>query len=337
MKENHMPKSKLDEVIASINKKYGKELVMKATDFKRPEVARLSSGSLFLDLLLGSDKNGNAGWPMGRVVELYGPQMAGKSSLSMKTIAEAQKQGKLCAWFDAEKSFEPDRAKTLGVDVDKLFLTQETMGERVVELMCDLLKTEDIGVIVVDSLASLVPKAELEKSMEDSNRMALVANMMSQALRKLTSLNQDTLIIFINQLRVNPGNTYGNPEYTPGGKALGYYASVRVELRTGEWIIENKKKIGQIVKFKITKNKTSRPHEQGSFQFMYTGEIDQIDEVISVGELTGAILRKGAYYYLDDDTGFHGRDDMYRQFKEDPKLFERAKQQVFGAIENVTN
>lgn len=324
-----MPKTKLDELIADINKKYGSEVVIKGKDFKRPEVERLSSGSFFLDILLGVDKKGKGGWPVGRIVELYGPQMAGKSSLSMKTIVEAQKQGKLCAWFDAEKSFEPERAKTMGVDIDKLFLSQETMGERVIELMCDLLKSGEVGVIVVDSLASLVPKAELEKSMEDSNRMALVASMMSMGLRKLTSLNNDTLIIFINQLRTNPGATYGNPEYTPGGKALGYYASVRVELRAGEWIIENKKKIGQQVKFKITKNKTSRPHEQGMFQFMYDGKIDQIDEIISVGELNGQIQRKGAYYYLDAETGFHGREDLYTQLKNDPALFERARKQVF--------
>lgn len=336
-----MPKSNLDEVIASINKKYGKELIYKAKDLQLTEVDRITTGSLFLDKLLGTNKKKQSGWPMGRIVELYGPEMSGKSSLCMKTIASAQKQGMMCAWFDVEKSFEADRAEALGVDTQKLLLNQAdedkngepVSGESILEIVCDLLKTKQVDVIVVDSLASLVPKAELEKSLDDSQRMALAASMMSQALRKINTLNSKTLIIFINQLRTNPGTSYGNPEYTPGGKALKYYSSVRLELRTGEWIVENKQKIGQIVKFKIAKNKTSRPHEQGMFQFMYTGEIDQIDEIISVGELTGAIKRKGAYYYLDADTGFHGRDDMYNSLKKDPALFEKAKKIVFTTNE----
>ncbi len=323
--------SKIDEVIAAINKKYGEDVVIRAKDLKVEEVSRLNSGSLYLDRLLGVDKEGQGGWPMGRIIELYGPQMSGKSSLCMKTLVEAQKRGLLCAWFDTEKSFEIARAKQMGVDTDNLFLTQESGGERVIEMMCDLLRGGEVKVIVVDSLAGLVPKAEIEKSMEESNRMALVAQMMSQGLRKLNALNKSgALIIFINQLRTNPGATYGNPEYTPGGKALGYAASIRVELRTGEWIIEDKKKIGQIVKFKVSKNKTSTPHEQGTFQFMYEGQIDQIDELISVGELLGSIMRKGAYYYLTPDQGFHGRDDLYRSLKDDVKLFEQAKSIVFG-------
>ncbi len=320
--------SDLKFLISKLNKKFGEGSVVLAKDFKHQEVGRLSSGSLFLDKCLGRNASKVSGWPLGRIVELYGPQMAGKSTLALKTISEAQKKGMTCAYFDCEKSFDKDRAKVLGVNIDELLVSVEAIGEKVLEAIAELLKTKEVGVIVVDSLASMVPQAEMDKSLEDSNRMALVAQMMSQGLRKLTALNDDTLIIFINQLREKPGVVYGNPSYTPGGKALGFYASVRVELRAGDWILEDKRKIGNVVKFNITKNKTATPHQTGYYKFLYSGEIDKADELISIGLLNATIKQKGAYFYIDEEA-FRGREELEEGLKKDAILFEKVRKVVF--------
>jgi recombination protein RecA len=194
-----------------------------------------------------------------------------------------------------------------------------------------MLKSKSIGIIVFDSLAAMIPKIEIEDDLEDA-QMASSARMMSKALRKLTHFNEKTLIIFINQLRENPGTTYGNPEYTPGGRALKFYASLRVDVRRGDWIfdtVRKEEKAGQIVKFRVTKNKTAPPFKEGYFKFLYQGELDKVDELISLGILNGRIVRRGGYFDLGAHT-WQGRDAMEADLKKDEKLFEEAKGIVFS-------
>ena len=295
--------SNIKAVIAKINKKFGENTIGHANDLKFTDVSRVTSGSLFLDWALGkSGKEQVSGFPLGRVVELFGPPSSGKSLLSMKTIAAAQKKGINCAYIDCENSFDKEFATKLGVDVDKLLLSRESIGEKVIEIMARLLESKEFGIIVLDSVASMIPLAELEADMENQ-QMAMAARMMSKALRKLTTLNEETLLIFINQLRLNPGTKYGNPEYTPGGKSLGFYASIRVAIRRGDWIVdtesEGKPKIGQMIKFKVEKNKTAPPLKDGYFKLLYTGEIDEVDELISLAILGDDLNRKEAWFYSD--------------------------------------
>lgn len=323
--------SDLKALLSKLNKSYGDGTIGFIKDMRHVDTARVPSGSLFLDWALGKNPaTGDAGWPLGRIVELYGTPSSGKSLISLKTISEAQKLGMPCAYIDAENSFDPDFSGKLGVDVSKLILSQESVGETVIDVIGALLNAEAVKVVVVDSVASLISKTELEDPMEQQ-QMALSARMMSKGLRKLTTLNKDTLIIFINQIRVNPGNKYGNPEYTPGGKSLGFYSSIRVEVRQGDWMVDGatKTKIGQVVKFKVKKNKTAPPLRDGYFKFRYEGDIDRIDELVSLGILQGAITRKGAYFYIGDE-GFLGREAMDSELRNKPELFEQARELVFG-------
>lgn len=316
-------------LVASINKMFGEDTLSFVKDMKFTEIKRTPSGSLFLDWALGSTKDGVAGWPFGRMIELYGAPSSGKSLISMKTIAESQKLGLSCAYLDVEKAFDKDFAKKLGIDIDKLILTQVTTGEKAMDIACEILRSKEIDVMVIDSVASLVPKAELEETLEKAT-MAQTARLMSKALRKLTALNSQTVVIFINQLRTNPNASYGaNPEYTPGGKSLGYYSSLRVEIRRGDWLVDkNKQKIGQVIKFKVVKNKTSAPYKDGYFKFYYDGTIDKADELISLAILRDKLTRKGAYYYFGEE-GFRGREDLESQLKTNDELYERLRKEVF--------
>jgi recombination protein RecA len=322
----------LKELIAQINKRYGENTLGFAKDLKFTDIPRISSGSSFLDWALGKNiKDSMSGWPLGRTVELYGPESSGKSLISLLTIAQAQKKNLACAYMDCEGTFDKGFASILGVDTSKLLLTRESAGEKVLELAIEMLKSKSIGIIVFDSLAAMIPKIEIEDDLEDA-QMASSARMMSKALRKLTHFNEKTLIIFINQLRENPGTTYGNPEYTPGGRALKFYASLRVDVRRGDWIfdtVRKEEKAGQIVKFRVTKNKTAPPFKEGYFKFLYQGELDKVDELISLGILNGRIVRRGGYFDLGAHT-WQGRDAMEADLKKDEKLFEEAKGIVFS-------
>jgi recombination protein RecA len=319
-------------LIAKINKKFGDLSVGYAHGLKFTDIPRITSGSLFMDWALGKNKkDGTSGWPLKRIVELYGPESAGKSLISMKTVAYAQKAGLSCVYIDSENTFDKEFAKTLGVDVGKLMLSRESAGEKVFEMMFELLRSEKVGIIVIDSLAALLPNMEAEGEMEQQF-MAPMARMMSKGLRKLNHLNKSTLIIFINQLRVNPGTKYGDPTYTPGGNALKYYSAIRLAIRKSEWIFDEKdkkKKIGQVIKFRVVKNKSDVPLKEGSFKFLYSGEIEKADELISFGLLNKKIKRKGAFYYINSDR-FQGRDDLESSLKKDKKLFEKAKELVFN-------
>lgn len=322
-------------LINKLNKDYGENTIGFASDLKYSEIPRLPSGSLFLDYTLGQNhKDLHSGWPLGRIVELYGPESSGKSLICLKTIVEAQKAGYVAAYIDCENSFDKQFAEQLGVDTSKLLITRESQAEKVLEIIGKLLEEyKDVKVIIVDSLASMIPKVEIEADLE-ANQMASVARVMSKGLRKLIHKNKNNaLVIFINQLRENPGaGMYANPEYTPGGKALKYYSSIRAEVRKGEWLFEGedkKKKIGQTVKFKIVKNKTDIPLREGYFKFLYKGEIDKMDELVSLALLNDKISRKGPYYAFGNHT-WQGRDKMEKELADNKETFEELRKEVFS-------
>ncbi len=325
----------LKTTVAEINKKYGEGTMGFASDVKYTSNLRLPSGSLFLDYILGRNSAENkSGWPIGTIIELYGPESSGKSLISMKTIVEAQKMGFDCAYMDCEKTFDPTYATKLGIDVNKLIVSREQRAEKVLDTACKLVQEESVKVIVFDSIASMVPIKALESDLDDPQQMAAMAFVMSRGLPKLIALNKNnTLCIFINQLREKPGVSYGNPEYTPGGKAIKYYSSLRVEVRRGDWLFDEedkKKKIGQVVKFKAVKNKTDIPLRDGYFNFIYeTGVIDKMDELISIGLLNETISRQGSYYTLLD-VSLQGKEALAKKLLEDQEFFEKAKLEVFG-------
>jgi recombination protein RecA len=323
-------------VVAKINKKFGENTLSFASNLQYGNVDRLPSGSLFLDYALGSNKKDKkAGWPLGRIIELYGPESSGKSLISMKTIVEAQKLGYDCAYIDCENTFDKNFAELLGVDTSKLLITTESRAGKVIDMACEILKEyPNIRVIVFDSLASMIPEVEVEADL-DAQQMAPMARLMSKGLRKLTLFNKNNaILIFINQLRENPGaGMYANPEYTPGGKAIKFYASIRAEIRKGEFLFdeeEKKKKVGQTVKFKIVKNKTDVPFREGYFKFIYEqGILDNVDELVSIGLLKGVIQRKGAWFSIGERT-FQGREDMEKALKADGTFFEEARKEIFS-------
>jgi len=304
----------LNKAILEINKKFGENTIGKITDMPTVKTERVSSGSPFLNWAIGS------GWPLGRTVELYGPYSSGKSLIALRTVATAQKQGLKCVYLDSENAFDPIFASRIGVDINTLVISQVSAGEEVFDIV-DALLESDVAIIVIDSVASLVPKYELEESIEKQT-MALQARLMSKALRKITAkaAKNKTLIIFVNQIREKL-NSYGNPEITSGGRALGFYASLRVEVRRGEWLKDEKKIIGQQVKFKVTKSKVCSPYRDGYFMFYHPNPntpdaelFDRADELVSMLLLQGKINRRGAYYDILERT-FRGREELEREIR----------------------
>jgi recombination protein RecA len=316
-------KESLRLALAAINKK-DPNTIGAIADMEFVKVERITTGSHYLDYALGG------GWPLGRIVELYGHPSSGKSMIATKTVAEAQKLGKDCVYLDCENAFDPDYARQLGVDIDKLILYQGSGGEATFDLIFTLVDN-GADVIVVDSVASMVPNAEFAAEMQQQS-IALSARLMSKGLRVLGAHQSKTkaLVIFINQIRMTPG-AYGNPETTSGGKALGFYSSVRLEVRRGDFIEEgtgaNKDKVGQVVKFKVTKNKVAAPFKTGYFKFLYEGTIDRVDELVSLGLDTKKIAQRGAYYDFAGKT-FKGRADLEAQLSEDKKLYDALAKEV---------
>jgi recombination protein RecA len=307
----------LDKTILSINKKFGENTIGRLDTMPTVVAERISSGSPYLDWAIGG------GWPLGRTVELYGPFSSGKSLIALRTVAEAQKKGLKCVYIDSENAFEPEFAKKIGVDIDALVLSQISAGEETFDVVDMLLDSGDVSVLVVDSVASLVPQYEIAESMEKQT-MGLHARLMSKALRKITgkASKNKTLVLFINQIREKIG-TYGNPETTTGGRALGFYSSLRVEVRRGEIIQDNKKPIGQHVKFKVTKSKICPPFRDGYFIFYYFDPdnpelelFDTADELVSMLMVHGKVGRRGAYYDIADRT-FQGREELENEIRKD--------------------
>lgn len=310
-------KSDLSKAIAEINKKYPDTPVLTGKSLEDYKIDKLKTGSIWLDFAL------DGGFPQGRTVELYGPPSSGKTMIALKTIVNAQKENKTCVFIDAEQAFDPQHAKKLGVDLDKLHVISESGGERVINMILKLLEQKP-DIIVVDSVASLVPESEEEEPVEKQS-MALQARLMSKALRLLTgaAARSNTLIIFINQIREQVG-AYGNPEVTSGGRALSFYASVRVEIRRGQFIElkdtddlpedatadEKKRRVGQIINFKVVKSKISKPWTKGSFEYYYQGVINEADEIVSLLEYNRLIDKRGAYYYVSEDEKYQGRTNF---------------------------
>ncbi len=320
----------LQLTIDKLEKTYGKGAVMKLSDEKVLDIPAISTGSLGLDIALGI-----GGIPRGRVVEIYGPESSGKTTLSMHCIAEAQKAGGLAAFIDAEHAFDKLYAEKLGIDTENLLISQPDNGEQALEIAEHLIRSGAIDIIVIDSVAALVPKAELEGEMGDS-KMGLQARLMSQALRKLTGAINKTgcACIFINQLREKIGVMFGNPETTTGGNALKFYASVRLDIRRIGQIKENADSIlGNRTRVKVVKNKVAPPFKVVEFDIMYGAGISKVGEVIDLGVELNVIKKAGSWFsYMDNKLG-QGRDSVKQLLLDNPELME----EVEGKIKQIIN
>ena len=318
--------NKLKTVISSIEKSYGKGSIMmlgkKDEDMGNVDV--YSTGSLGLDIALGI-----GGLPKGRVVEVYGPESSGKTTLTLHVIAEAQKMGGTCAFIDAEHALDPGYAKKLGVNIDELLISQPDTGEQALEISDTLVKSEGIDLLVIDSVAALVPRAELEGEMGDS-LPGLQARLMSQALRKLTSSisKTNTMVVFINQLRMKIGVMFGSPETTTGGNALKFYSSVRLDIRRIGAIKDKDNIIGNQTRVKVVKNKMAPPFKQVEFDIMYGEGISKIGEIIDLGVQADIIDKSGAWYSYKDEKIGQGRENTKQFLKDNPSLLEEIETKI---------
>jgi recombination protein RecA len=318
--------NKLKNVISSIEKSYGKGSIMmlgkRSEDIDKFDV--YSTGSLGLDIALGI-----GGLPRGRVVEVYGPESSGKTTLTLHVIAEAQKMGGTCAFIDAEHALDPGYAKKLGVNIDELLISQPDTGEQALEISDTLVKSEGIDLLVIDSVAALVPRAELEGEMGDS-LPGLQARLMSQALRKLTSSisKTNTMVIFINQLRMKIGVMFGSPETTTGGNALKFYSSVRLDIRRIGAIKDKDNIIGNQTRVKVVKNKMAPPFKQVEFDIMYGEGISKIGEIIDLGVQADIIDKSGAWYSYKDEKIGQGRENTKQFLKDNPSLLEEIETRI---------
>jgi recombination protein RecA len=311
-----MDKNKaLEAAVGQIEKVYGKGSIMRLGQRgKAVDVDAVSTGSLGLDIALGI-----GGLPRGRIIEIYGPESSGKTTLTLHIIAEAQKAGGTCAFVDAEHALDPSYAAKLGVDVDNLLISQPDTGEQALEIADTLVRSGAIDILVVDSVAALVPKAELEGDMGDSH-MGLQARLMSQALRKLTASISRTrcMVVFINQIRQKIGVVFGNPETTTGGNALKFYASVRMDIRRIGQIKDKEEITGNQTRVKIVKNKVAPPFRQVEFDIMYGEGISKVGEILDLGVKAGAIEKAGAWYSWNDQRIGQGRENAKQFIKDNP-------------------
>lgn len=312
----------LDAALSQIERAFGKGSIMRLGQNSHIDIEAISTGSLGIDIALGI-----GGMPKGRIIEIYGPESSGKTTLALSVIAQAQKKGGTCAFIDAEHALDPGYAKKIGVDIENLLISQPDAGEQALEIADTLVRSGAIDVLVVDSVAALVPKAELEGEMGDSH-MGLQARLMSQALRKLTSTvsRSNTLIIFINQIRMKIGVMFGNPETTTGGNALKFYASVRIDIRRVGSIKDKDDVIGSQTRVKIVKNKVAPPFKVVDFDIMYGEGISKTGELIDLGIKAGLVEKAGAWFsYKGEKLG---------QGRENAKLFLRDHPEIADEIEN---
>jgi recombination protein RecA len=320
----------LQLTLDKLDKTYGKGSVMKLGDVVTEEIDAISSGSLGLDLALGV-----GGYPRGRVIEIYGPESSGKTTLTLHAIAEAQKAGGIAAFIDAEHAFDKFYAQNLGVDIDNLIISQPDHGEQALEIAENLIRSGAIDIVVIDSVAALTPKAEIEGEMGDS-KMGLHARLMSQALRKLTGTISKTncTVIFINQLREKIGVMFGNPETTTGGNALKFYASVRLDIRRRTQIKDGDRVIGNSTKVKIVKNKVAPPFQVAEFDIMYGEGISKVGEILDIGVELGIVKKSGSWFSYGDTKLGQGRDAVKGLIKDNIELAEELEGKIKEAIEN---
>ncbi len=321
---NDNKKKALSAALSQIERQFGKGAVMKLGDQPRDLMPSVSTGSLGLDIALGI-----GGLPYGRIVEIYGPESSGKTTLTLQTIAEAQKQGKVCAFVDAEHALDPIYAEKLGLNVDELLVSQPDTGEQALEIVDMLVRSNAVDVIVVDSVAALTPKAEIEGDMGDSH-MGLQARLMSQALRKLTGniKSANCLVIFINQIRMKIGVMFGNPETTTGGNALKFYSSVRLDIRRIGAVKQGDEIIGNETRVKVVKNKVSPPFKQTEFQILYGKGIYHLGEVVDLGVKEGFVDKAGAWYSYNGDKIGQGKANAANYLKENPKVAEEIEAKI---------
>lgn len=317
------------DAISQIKQRFGDGAIMRLGEAKTMQVDAISTGCLSLDLALGV-----GGMPRGRIIEVYGPESSGKTTLAQHVVAEVQKVGGLAAYVDAEHALDPEYAQKIGVNIDELFISQPDNGEQALEIVETLVRSNAVDVVVIDSVAALTPKAEIEGDMGDSH-MGLQARLMSQALRKLAAIvsKSKTTVIFINQIRMKIGVVFGNPETTPGGNALKFYASVRVEIRRSAQIKQGEKIIGNRTKVKIVKNKVAPPFRTCEFDIMYNEGISITGDLIDLGSELGVIKKNGSNYYYGETKLGLGRENAKQFLHDNPALIKEIREAVRQAIE----
>ena len=314
----------LEMALAQIDKNFGKGSIMKLGDSTHVDIGAIPTGAMSLDIALGI-----GGLPRGRVVELYGPESSGKSTLALHVVAEAQRNGGICAYIDAEHALDPVYAKAIGVDVDELLISQPDTGEQALEIADVLIRSGALDVLVIDSVAALTPRAEIEGDMGDSH-MGLQARLMSQALRKITANlhRSNTICLFINQLREKIGVMFGSPETTPGGRALKFYSSVRLDIRRIEAIKDAGEVMGNRTRVKVVKNKVASPFKQAEFDIMYGKGISREGSLIDVGLDLGLVKKSGAWYTYEGEQLGQGRENAKTFLMENPEITIELHQKV---------
>ena len=323
-KAQEAKRKSLDVVLGQIEKSHGKGAVMRLGDDTRPPIQVIPTGSLALDVALGI-----GGLPRGRVIEIYGPESSGKTTVALHAVASAQAAGGIAAFIDAEHALDPEYAKKLGVDTDALLVSQPDTGEQALEIADMLIRSGALDIIVIDSVAALVPRAEIEGEMGDSH-VGLQARLMSQALRKSTGAltNSGTTAIFINQLREKIGVMFGSPETTTGGKALKFYASVRLDVRRIETLKDGSEPVGNRTRVKVVKNKVSPPFKQAEFDILYGQGISREGGLIDMGVEHGIVRKAGAWYTYDGDQLGQGKENARNFLKDNPELGAEIEQKV---------
>lgn len=318
----------LGVVLNQIERTFGKGAIMRLGDATRMKIETISSGALTLDLALGG------GLPKGRVIEIYGPESSGKTTLALHAIAEVQKSGGVAAFVDAEHALDPAYASALGVDTENLLVAQPDTGESALEIVDQLVRSTAVDIVVIDSVAALVPRAEIEGEMGDSH-MGLQARLMSQALRKITGNIGRTgcTVVFLNQLRQKIGVTYGNPEVTTGGNALKFYASVRLDIRRIQTLKKGTEEFGIRAKVKVVKNKVAPPFRIGEFDIIFGQGISTLGCLLDMAEETGILVRKGAWYSYNGENIGQGRDNTVRYMQDTPEFTETLTQQVRAKLD----
>ena len=314
----------LEQVLADIEKQFGKGSIMKLGDESHNEIDTVSSGSLTLDIALGV-----GGYPKGRIIEIYGPESSGKTTFALEAIAEVQKAGGKAAFIDAEHALDPVYAKNLGVDINDLLLSQPDTGEQALEICEALVRSEAISIVVIDSVAALVPQAEIEGEMGDSH-VGLQARLMSQALRKLsgTISKTNTIAIFINQLREKVGVLFGTPETTPGGRALKFYSTIRLDVRRGEQIKNGDNVIGNKTNVKIVKNKVAPPFKTASVEIMYGQGVSREAEILDLASEIGIVDKSGAWYSYNGEKIGQGKENAKQFLRDNPTIKEEIENKV---------